>query len=98
MAGAMSGVLAVTGFLDHAAGDVVHFGAMDPFAFADVLADELSRGVARVADDVEDANEFLRDGVADVTRPGLIGANRAVLLQFADDIEEDEVAALDRRS
>src|SRR5256885_17193734 len=43
------------------------------------------------------ADVFFRHGVTDEAGPGLVGVNRARLAEFADDIEQDEVAALDRR-
>src|SRR4051812_32819968 len=68
---------------------------MNSFSFADVLAHELGRGVARFANNVENADVFFRHRVADEAGPGLVGANRAGLAEFAHDIEQDEITALD---
>src|SRR5205085_2059842 len=69
MAGAMGELLAVTGLLDHAAGDIVHLGAADPFPFPNIPPHELRRGIAGFPDDIEDPDVILRHGVADETGP-----------------------------
>src|SRR6476646_11514493 len=97
MAGAMSELFSETSAFDDATRDIVHFRAVDTFSFPDILAHELSRRIACFANDVENADVLLRHRVTDKTGPGLIGANRAGLPKLADDIEQHEIAALNRR-
>src|SRR5438067_72819 len=97
VAGAMGELFAVPGALDHAARDIVDFRAVNSFSFTHIFADEFRRGIPRFPDDVEDADVFFRHGVSDEAGPGLVGVDRARLAEFANDIEQDEVAALDRR-
>ena len=96
VASAMEEILAVAGFLNHAARRAIHLPALQRLAGLHALLNQIHSGIAGFAHYSENLRVFLRHLRAQIADPGdvVIDAPRRLLL--APNIEQQQVAFLDR--
>src|SRR5258706_9105948 len=96
VAGAVKEIFSVAGFFDHAAGGLVHLPALQRFAGLDGLLDQFDGGIASFAHHFKNLGNFVGHFRAQIPDPGDVVIDAAGGSLLTPDVEEEQVAFLDR--
>ena len=92
VAGAVNEGVAVARLRDHCAHGVVYLAALDALPGLEALAQQGDSGVARVADDGEEARHALRNLVAEVGHPGVVGDDALIAGHARAEVQQEQIA------